>query len=80
MEHKQIETDNKFEQIFKAIEDKSIKPKQDILYDGQIFDAYVFVADLIKSATKSIVLIDNYIDESVLQLFSKSNKKVFQGS
>lgn len=76
VEHKQIETDNKFEQIFKAIEDKSIKPKQDILYDGQIFDAYVFVADLIKSATKSIVLIDNYIDESVLQLFSKSNKKV----
>ena len=80
MEHKQIEADNKFEQIFKTIEDKSIKPKQDILHDGQIFEAYVFVADLIKSATKSIVLIDNYIDESVLQLFSKRNKKVFKGS
>lgn len=76
VEQKQIESDKNFERIFKALEDKSIKPKQGIFYDGQIFDAYVFVADLIKSATKSIVLIDNYIDESVLQLLSKRNEKV----
>ena len=76
VEQKQIVSDKKFERIFDALEDKSIKPSQGIFYDGQIFDAYVFVADLIKSATKSIVLIDNYTDESVLQLFSKRNEKV----
>jgi len=76
VERKQIETDQKFEQVFKALEDKSIKPKQGIFYDGQVFDAYVFVSDLIKSAQKSILLIDNYIDESVLQLFTKRKKNV----
>jgi len=76
VEQKQIETDQKFEQIFKALEDKSIKPKQGIFYDGQVFDAYLFIADLIKSAKNSILLIDNYIDESVLQLFTKRKKNV----
>ncbi len=76
VEQKQIVSDKNFENIFDALEDKRIKPRQGIFYDGQIFDAYVFVADLIKSATKSIVLIDNYIDESVLQLFVKRNKNV----
>jgi len=52
--------------------DKALKPSQGIFFDGQIFDAYVFVADLIKSAKKEIILIDNYIDESVLTLFSKN--------
>ena len=63
--------DQNFDKIFKAIEDKSIKPKQGIFFDGQIFDAYVFVNDLIKSAEHSITLIDNYVDESILTLFSK---------
>jgi len=76
VQQKQILSDKNFTKIFDVLEDKNIKPKQGIFYDGQIFDAYVFVTDLIRSATKSIVLIDNYIDESVLQLFSKSNKKV----
>ena len=76
IEIKQIETEQKFEQIFNALEDKSIKPKQGIFYNGQIFDAYVFVSDLIKSAKKSILLIDNYIDESVLQLFTKRKKNI----
>jgi hypothetical protein len=71
-----IETDKKFDQIFKALEDKSIKPKQGIFFDGQVFDAYLFVAKLIKSANKSILLIDNYVDETVLQLFTKRNKNV----
>ena len=61
-----------FEKLFKAIEDKSTKPAQGIFFDGQIFDAYAFVAGLIKSAKHSIILIDNYIDESVLTLFSKN--------
>ena len=54
----------------------NLPPKQGIFYDGQVFDAYVFVAELIKSAKKSILLIDNYIDESVLQLFTKRKKNV----
>ncbi|MCF6358772.1 MAG: ORF6N domain-containing protein [Draconibacterium sp.] len=72
----QIKYDEKFEQIFKALENKSIKPKQGIFYDEQIFDAYVFIADLIKTADKSILLIDNYIDETILKLFTKRNKNV----
>ena len=49
----------------------SLPPVEGVFYDGQIFDAYVFVSDLIKSARSSIVLIDNYVDESVLTLLSK---------
>ena len=62
--------------ISNQIEDKSIKPKQGIFYDGQVYDAYVFISDLIKSAKSSIVLIDNYIDDSVLTLLSKRLKDV----
>jgi hypothetical protein len=51
-------------------------PRQGIFFDGQVFDAYVFVADIIKKAKKDIVLIDNYIDETTLQLFTKRNKNV----
>lgn len=76
VELKQIETDSKIDKIFKVIEDKSIKPKQGIFFDGQIFDAYKFVCDLIRSAQKSIVLIDNYVDESVLLLLTKRKRKV----
>lgn len=67
----EIKSDEKFDKIFDAIESKDIKPKQGIFYDGQIFDAYVFVADLIKTAKSSITLIDNYVDESTLILLSK---------
>jgi len=67
----EIKTDEKFEKIFNAIENKSLTPKQGIFFEGQIFDAYVFVSDLIKTAKNSIVLIDNYIDETVLLLLSK---------
>jgi len=75
IEHK-AEADHKFEQIFNAIEAKSIKPKQGIFFDGQIYDAYKFVSDLIRSARKSIIVIDNYVDDAVLTLLSKSGKKV----
>ncbi|MBT4387932.1 ORF6N domain-containing protein [Candidatus Woesearchaeota archaeon] len=80
IEYKQIEyqikTDNTFEKIFKAIEDKNIKPSKGIFFDGQIYDAYKFASDLIKSAKESIILIDNYIDENTLTLLSKKNKSV----
>jgi len=54
----------------------NLPPNQGIFYDGQIFDAHSFVSKLIKSATKTIILFDNYIDESVLTLLSKRNKGV----
>jgi hypothetical protein len=54
----------------------NLPPNEGIFYDGQIFDAYIFASGLIKSAKKSIILIDNYIDESVLTLLSKRNTNV----
>ena len=74
IDKKLLKHDEKFEKVFKAIERKEIIPKQGIFFDGQMFDAYVFISGLIKNAKKSIVLIDNYIDETVLTLFSKNNK------
>ncbi|MEA1891764.1 MAG: ORF6N domain-containing protein [Campylobacterota bacterium] len=71
LEHKQLQTDTKIDTILDAIEDKSIKAKSGIFYDGEMFDAYAFVSDIIKSAKNSIILIDNYVDESVLLLLSK---------
>jgi len=76
VEIKQYETDKKIECVLNAIESKEIKPKQGIFFDGQIFDAYNFVSDLIRSAKQSIVLIDNFIDDSVLTLFSKRKNGV----
>jgi len=71
IEQKQYLTDTKLDKVFEAIEARDIKPVQGIFFDGQVFDAYLFVADLIKSAKKSIVLIDNYVDESTLMLLAK---------
>jgi len=74
IEQKLLQHDENFEKVFNAIESKDVKPKQGIFYDGQIFDAYVFVTNLIRSAEKSIVLIDNYIDETILTLFRKNQE------
>lgn len=57
-------------------EEKSVPQKQHIFYDGQIFDAYLFLSDIIKSAKISIKLIDNYVDESTLVLFTKRDVTV----
>lgn len=54
----------------------SLPPVEGIFFDGQIFDAYVFASDLIKSAHESIILIDNYVDESVLLLLDKRQKNI----
>jgi len=72
IERKLVEHDQKIDLMIKT----SSPPKEGIFYDGQIFDAYVFVSDLIKAAKKNIVLIDNYIDESVLVLLTKRGSKV----
>jgi hypothetical protein len=77
LENEVILLKSKVENISNLLENNSLKPNQGIFYDGQIFDAYVFVNDLLKLAKEEIVLIDNYIDESVFVLFSKyANIKV----
>jgi hypothetical protein len=62
-------TNENFNKIFDALE--THKPKQGIFYDGQIFDAHKFVSDLINSAKKDVILIDNYVDYNTLLLFSE---------
>lgn len=76
IENKQFITDEKIKQVFKALESKNITPTQGVFFNGQVFDAYLFANKIIKQANKSIVLIDNYIDESVLTLLSKRDKNV----
>jgi hypothetical protein len=66
-----LESDKKFEQLFKALENKELKPDKGIFFDGEIYDAYSFISDIIRKAEKSIILIDNYIDDTVLTLLSK---------
>ena len=72
----EVNNDTKVDAILNAIEQKGTPQKQHIFYDGQIFDAYLFVSDIIKSAKNSIKLIDNYIDESTLILFTKRDANV----
>jgi hypothetical protein len=62
---------SKVENISTSLENNSLKPSEGIFFDGQIYDAYAFVNDLLKSAKNEIVLIDNYIDDTVFTLFSK---------
>jgi hypothetical protein len=70
VERKQVEADEKIDRIFNALE-AGEKSKQGIFYEGQIFDAYTFVSDLIRTAKLSIVLVDNYVDDSVLTMLTK---------
>lgn len=74
-QHK-LETDTKFEQVFKALEAPEIEYKQGIFFDGQTYDAYNFVNSLIKKAKKQIILIDNYIDDTVITQLTKKEKNV----
>jgi len=71
IEYKQQITETRLDKVFAAVEARELKPSQGIFFDGQVFDTYVFVADLIRSANTSIVLIDNYVDERTLALLSK---------
>ena len=76
VERKQLEADENFKKIFNAIEAKEVVPKQGIFFNGQIFDAYKFVSDLFRTAKKSIVIIDNYIDDTVLIHLAKRHENV----
>lgn len=71
IEYKLLDSDHKFEDIYARLEEKSLTPGQGIFFDGQVYDSYSFVSSLIKSATKRIILIDNYVDDSVLTMLDK---------
>jgi hypothetical protein len=73
LEIKHLQTDSKLEMILKALETDA-PPKQGVFFEGQLFDAQIFVSDLIKQAKKDLVLVDNYIDETTLLLLSKRKK------
>lgn len=76
IELKQIEADGKFEEIFKVLDSGKLHSDKGIFYDGQVFDAYTFVSDIVRSAKRSIILIDNYVDDTVLTLLGKRNDSV----
>ncbi len=74
--NKNKEVDASFDKIFDALEEKNKQPTQGIFFAGQIFDAYRFISNLVRKPQKNIVLIDNYIDDTVLTLFSKRSENV----
>ena len=75
LERHQLATDQRVDEVFRKLE-AGQQPKQGIFFDGQVFDAYHFVCDLVRTAKNSIVLFDNYIDDSVLVLLDKRNENV----
>ena len=70
------ENNKRLNEVFRRLDDNSEKPEKGIFYDGQIFDAYSFINERIREAKKRIVLIDNYVDDSVLTMLDKRNKGV----
>ena len=77
VEYKLLEHDNKFNQVFNELQkNKEQEFKQKIFFKGQIWDSYELIIDIIKTAQSKIVIIDNYIDDTVLKMLQKKNKDV----
>jgi len=72
----EIRTTERFEKVFDALGQNSLTAPQGVFFDGQVFDAYVFINDLIRQAKQSIVLIDNYVDDTVLMQLAKRSDSV----
>ena len=75
VEYKLLDHDKKFDKVFNELQ-KDEKFKQKIFFQGQIYDAYSLVIDIIRRAKSKIVIIDNYIDDSILKILVKKNKNV----
>ena len=75
VELKQLETDKKLEEVFNYIATNT-EVKQNIFFDGQIYDAFSFIVGLVKKAKKEIILIDNYVDVNTLNILCKKNNGV----
>ena len=72
----QVDTDKQLKEVFKRLDAGDAKPEHGIFFDGQIFDSYIFINYRIREAKKRIILIDNYIDDSVLKMLDKREKGV----
>lgn len=70
------EHDKKFEEVLSRLDDKDSRPIEGLFFDGQIFDAYTFISDLIRKADNRIILIDNYVDDRVLRTLDKRKEGV----
>ena len=75
VEYKLLEYDKKFDLVFDKLQEKQIE-KQRIFFDGQIYDAYNLIIEIIKKAENKITIIDNYVDDSVLEMLSKKQDNV----
>ena len=75
VEYKLLEHDKKFDKVFNQLQQED-NIKQKIFFEGQIYDAYSLIIDIIKRANKKITIIDNYIDDSILKMLTKKNKNV----
>lgn len=78
LEHHQLllqkhlsETDKKIEEVLTRLDDKEIAPIEGFFFEGQIFDAYTLISDLVRKADRRIILIDNYVDDHVLKILDK---------
>ena len=77
VEYKLLEHDKKFDEVFNELQkNEENKFQQQIFYNGQIYDAYSLIVDIIKSAKNKIIIIDNYIDDSILKMLSKKGNNV----
>ena len=77
VEYKLLEHDKKFDEIFNELQkNEENKFQQQIFYNGQIYDAYSLIVDIIKSAKNRVVIIDNYVDDSILKMLAKKENNV----
>lgn len=77
IEYKLLEHDKKFDNVFNELQkDEEAEFKQKIFFEGQIYDAYHLLIDIIKKAKEKILIIDNYVDDSILEMLTKKNKNV----
>lgn len=77
VEYKMLEHDKKFDEVFDELQrNKKEEFKQQVFFNGQIYDSYSLIIDIIKTAQEKILIIDNYIDDTILKMLAKKNKNV----
>ena len=77
VEYKMLEHDKKFDEVFNELQkNKETEFKKQIFFNGQIYDAYSLIIDIIKTAKEKILIIDNYVDDTILKMLAKKNKDV----
>lgn len=77
LQEHQSETDKKIEKVMARLDEKETEPIEGFFYEGQIFDAYTLISDLIRKADRRIILIDNYVDDRVLKTIDKRKEGIF---